>query len=280
MYFKNFKNILTVAAAALIMYSCEYETHPTYHGEDQVFFWWAADRNRSNYRDILFGYDRTPKDDSTILIPVTAMGTVAEYDRPVSFKYVTVTTAVEGRDFVLLPEISVVRAGATTGVIAIKLFNTDLLVDSTLRIMLELVENEHFKADYIRGEFFSDSWSSLSTMRATRYGVYFDSKSDRPNLWTPAGQQETLDYWFGTYSRAKFDLMCEELPGCSWEMFTYNPLPIPYEIFTDRFPVAVLSGWGRALHFILEERKRENDGIPLYDENGMEIRSGSSFSGL
>jgi len=266
-----------LAALMLFLSACEYETLPTYSGIDNVYFEYASVVGSSSVVDstyVMFGYDLMPKTDSLIVILVKTLGYVKDYDRPVSFIFEEDrSTAQLGKDVVLYPELSMVPAGSTIGIIAIRVFNNESLNDgASLVAALRIVENEHFKADYTYSEVFRTS-PRYRNYDATRYRVRFNNDNERPNMWTPAAYETELTNSFGHYSREKFRLMCEILPGCSWAYFTYGPGQTPKEVWDKNFPIALQTGWSRTLHFYLEYYKEVN-GEPLLDENGEEITSG------
>jgi hypothetical protein len=267
----------TLAAASLLfLYACEYETLPTYSGIDNVYFRFAYDGSLVDSTTVMFGYDLKPKTDSIVLIGVKAMGAVTDYNRPVSFELdESKSTAKLGRDVLLVPQVSMIRAGSTTGYVCIVVFNNEMLSDgNSLVAALRIVENEYFKADYVRNR--SRFTGRNSNMVATEYRVRFNNTNERPNMWTPAARENDFNNAFGPYSREKFRLMCEILPGCSWEYFTYGPDESPSTVFTRNFPMALVTGWARTLHFYLQYYK-EVHGEPLLDENGKEITSGAAF---
>ena len=286
----SIKICLIAIAASLFQYACEYEPLPTYSGVDNVYFFYAAvglSGTPVDSSSIMFGYDLIPKTDSVIYIMVRILGSVKDYPRTVSFTLDEErSTAQLGRDVELLSlndddvlssaganASGVVPAGGVIGLIAIRLFNNESLADgASLVAALKLVENEHFKVDYTYSERFRGV-SQARNYNATRYRVWFNNNNERPNMWTPATYESEFTRAFGVFSREKFRLMCEILPGCSWDYFSYGPGQRPEDVFSDNFPVALLMGWSRTLRFYLEYYEELN-GEPMLDENGLIITSG------
>ncbi|MDR0559222.1 MAG: DUF4843 domain-containing protein [Prevotellaceae bacterium] len=271
---------ISLIALISLFYSCEHEALPTYSGEDQIYFAYADDSQLVNVREdstiVKFGYDPVIKNDSTISIEVKVMGSVVDYDRPVKFILVDSTsTAKLGVDIELLADSSFVPAGKITGKIYVKVFNIpENLNDTALLASLRLVENQHFKADYDKTR--DSNINSTEKIVSTQYRVWFDNGSEIPNFWAHAQYRQAFNMIFGPYSRAKFALMCQILPGCTREYFTYeNPATVA-TVFSSRFPMGLLAGWAMGLNAYLNAYKEEH-GEPLLDENGNEIKSGTTF---
>lgn len=78
--------------------------------------------------------------------PVLTMGKVVDYDRP--FKVVVdmeESTAIEGIDFEIELDSLVIKAGTSNAVVPVRLLRTETLLEKSLKIVLRLQENEHFK---------------------------------------------------------------------------------------------------------------------------------------
>ncbi|MDR0506405.1 MAG: DUF4843 domain-containing protein [Dysgonamonadaceae bacterium] len=264
-----------------LFYSCQYEALPTYSGTDQIYFSYSDSlRDGSIYGAdsllVQFGYDAVIKSDSIVGIGVNVMGNVVNYDRRVSFIMIDSTsTAIRGKDVELLPDLSLIPAGKNTGKIYIKLYNTENLKGKSLMVSLRLIENEYFKTDYRLTPV--DYINSEGKIVSTEYRVRFDNSSEKPNMWANPSTSIYFDMVFGTYSRVKFTLMCQILPGCTREYFTYGQNENPMTVFSARFPTGLMAGWARGLNSYLIAYKDEHGGVPLYDENGNEVTSGEMF---
>ena len=272
-----------IPAAFIFLYACEYETLPTYSGIDQIYFEFAdvdaGARSIGNERTIKFGYDDIMKSDSTVRIRVKVMGSVTDYVRPVSFildesisydddedDNGDIKIVQMGRDIELLHDLSFIPAGSITGVISVKLHNTDFLNDITLAAPLRLIENEHFKTDYThtRSAHINEIYDfDVGTL----FYLYFDNASEMPNLWAHPSNFENFNNAFGPYSRKKFEIMCQILTGCTRELFTYLPDENPSDVFSDRFSIMLVAAWGRALNIFLREYELLN-GEPMLEDDG------------
>jgi hypothetical protein len=262
--------------------SCKHEPLPTYSGEDMIYFAYAGSAFQYEIIDsmiVKFGYDAVIKTDSVIEIGVKLMGDVKDYDRPVAVAVDgNVSTALSGTDVELLPELSLLPAGKIEGKILLRLKNTERLNDTSLLVALRLKDNEHFKAEYT-GTLFA-SVNREGKIDGTKFRVRFDNGTEMPSIWANATLKSRFDMIFGAYSNAKFNLMCQILPGCSHEYFTFLPgeEKDPNAVFSRKFPMGLLSGWAIGLNMYLNTYKAEHDGEPLRDENGNEIKSGNMFT--
>ena len=267
--------------AFIFLYACEYETLPTYSGVDQIYFEYADGGNERDIIDstiVRFGYDIVRKTDSIISIRVKVMGSVADFDRPVNFSMVEAASESQlGRDVELLLDGSFVPAGSVTGVVRIKLNNNEALDevgDDFMIVVLRLEESEFFKTDYTHTRL--TNVNSRGNIVATEYKVWFNNASDIPNLWAHPANFTNFTNAFGEYSQKKFDLMCAILPGCTRELFTYQPGENPQEVFSERFSVGLTSAWGRALNNYLREYEILH-GEPLLEDDGT-VMTGGVFS--
>jgi len=285
------KYFCKIIPAVLILFcACEYETLPTYSGIDQIYFEFAdveaGARSVGNSRTIKFGYDDIMKSDSIVRIRVKVMGTVTDFIRPVSFELDEsinyedeandngdIKIVQIGRDIELLHNESFIPAGSITGVISVKLHNTDFLNDITFAAPLRLVENEHFKTDYThtRSAYINEIYNfDVGTM----FYLYFDNASEMPNLWAHPSYFQHFTNAFGPYSRKKFELMTQVLTGCTREYFTYLPHENPTTVFSDRFPIMVMTAWGRAFSIFLREYELQH-GEPMLEEDGTVMEGGN-----
>jgi len=283
------KKYLTILAILPFLYSCEHETLPTYSGIDNIYFN-AYDPVRLNdfpnfltvksgsdsintlFSSVKFGYDPVIKTDSVISLMVKVLGSVTDYDRPVNFILSDSWSSAQlGKDIELLTDRSFVPAGSITGNIYIKLHNSEWLNDNEHIATLRLAENEFFKTDYTRTRF--TSINRDEKFMSTQFLVQFDSMNETPNLWAHSTYGANISLFFGKYSRVKFAAMCEVLPGCTREYFTYEPDENPQTVFLERFPTGLMTGWARGFYLYLLYYEEIN-GEPLLDENGEEVKNG------
>jgi hypothetical protein len=245
--------------------SCKQEKMPEYNDVDRVYFYWATSTTEKNNREVSFGYDAEPKTDSTIAVRVHIMGRVSDVDRPVSAEVIaSESTAKVGEDIEIVG--GKVLAGADDGYIYVKMKNTEKLKTNTLYARLRLVPNEYFHADW------NQNGSSGNTS-GIEYYVSFDAKTDMPNLWKDAPVM-TLNFW-GPWSRVK-EMTIYEVLGFDREFFTYDPATEnAVEVLKARIPDGLALGLIATVNRYLRSYKEANDGNPLLDENGVEVKMAS-----
>lgn len=277
--YKYYIFLLTIAASV----SCKRESLPTYSGEDMIYFAYADKIYKFEIIDstiVKFGYDAVVKTDSVVGIDVKVMGDLKDYDRPVAFGFDEgAFTALPGTDVELLPELSFLPAGKTEGKIFVRLKNTERLNDTSLFVALRLKANEHFKAEYT-GTAVAEV-NREGKIDGTKFRVRFDNGMEMPSMWAHAVLQQPFTMMFGPYSHAKFNLMCQILPGCTRERFYFQPgeeNEVPTTVFSRKFPMGLLAGWAVGLKMYLDDYKAEHDGEPMRDENGNEIKSGTVYT--
>jgi hypothetical protein len=269
------KKLLTIMIATVLS-SCGYDRLPVYEDVDRIYFEFAS-LTMAQLRDqkidwahpdrvqVRFGYDKAPKQDSTVQIAVKVMGRAVSYDRPVTVALIDKeSSAVEGVDFEILP--SVIPANSLTGTLNVRLMNTDTLQTATLLARLRLTPNAHFHVDYTQVKV-SDGIS------ATEYSVYFDARHDMPGLWADATSGARLKIYFGEYSEKKLELMCL-VWGFTRDHFEYDSetYATTMECLEARIPSSVSSLGGYFItlnHYVLNWEKEH--GVPLLDENGRRV---------
>ncbi|MDR3246311.1 MAG: DUF4843 domain-containing protein [Prevotellaceae bacterium] len=266
--------------AAAVFNACEYETLPVYSGKDQVYFSYADAAYGVSYvidsTTVHFGYDVVQKADTTVTVAIKVMGSVADYDRPVDFIIIdSLSTAVLGRDVELLKDKSFITANKATGIITVKLKNTENLNDTVLKVAFKLVENDYFKADYEKTIY--SSLNNEGKIVSTRYSILFDNSSDMPNFWAHATYAVRFNMFFGAYSTKKFITLCE-LFHFDWDYFTYPQGSTSSQLstlFNARFPSSATLAWARAFNRYLDEYEFVN-GERLLEDNG-DVMIGSPY---
>jgi len=278
------KIILTIAVLAGIITACEQESIPTFDTKDgindRIYFSYADKEITSYIIDsvfVRFGYDIVEKSDSVYTMEVKILGGVADYDRPVAIGYIDeITTARQGVDVELLPDLCFVPAGKIYGNVAIRLKNTDYLKDKVLKVGLRLLDNEYFKTDYTRSYYQS---SLKDTIITTQFKVLFDNAGDMPIFWANPTYAVRFNMMFGTYSNKKFRLICE-LFDIDRDYFTYDPSLTASEItslWNVRFPMAILMGWAKAFNLYLTTYKLMHNGEAILEDDGTEMTGGQYY---
>lgn len=119
-----------------------------------------------------FSFKGVTEDRLTFSIPLTLVGLVTDYDRPVDVRVHVAdeNTAVEGKDFTIKE--AVVRAGASSGEVLVEINNLEEGVTS-LSVLLEIVPNSHFIAGYKSFMVSRMLWSEEYT-RPSEYNVWWN----------------------------------------------------------------------------------------------------------
>jgi hypothetical protein len=256
--------------------ACSYDTLPVYEDVDRVFFKWArpTDDNReikegsSDQIKVNLGYDNPVKSDSTIFVEVSMMGYVSGQNRLISAEVIkNESSAVEGQDIELLP--SFIPAGEVTGRLAIKVKNSDKLANTTLWARIRLVPNEYFHVDYIQTRISGNK-------NGLEYDVYFDAKADMPSLWADPAAGNQLTRYFGAYSKAKLQLICE-VCGFTRDYFMHDPGTIALDVLNARIPPEAANGLISQVNRYLKQYQSEHGDEPLRDEDGKVISMGTNI---
>jgi hypothetical protein len=272
------KIILFISVVALTLVSCDHDTLSTFEDVDRVYFEYAAlsitelssqhiaveDADRIQ---IGFGYDNPVKADSIIGIKVKLLGRTASEDRPFTAEIIAgESTALTAEDIEILP--SVMPANAAVGTLNIKLNNTGKIKTSTLMARVRLTPNRSFHVDYTYVQ------TSPSSKSGIEFSIYFDAKTDMPNLWADPGGKVVIERYFGPYSNKKLEVICLAC-GFTREYFMFDPAVdgTGTEVVNKRITSPMAYGFIILVNNYLENWKKSHDGEPLRDENGQEVKT-------
>jgi hypothetical protein len=233
--------ILLMFAITTLFISCEKSKLPLFNEPASIYFTQVAEMDENKRRtsvDVKFMHIVGSYD--TVRIPVSVMGNLANYDRPISvvantdsvvFRDTVIdpetgldviitsvwrpTTAKEGVHYRILDNLSYIPANSVTGYATVLATRaTDIEDKQEVRLALKLKPNVHFNTDF-------DSIMNNITQRWMRnvleYYVYVSDEITMPVLWR---QQYVLERW-GSYSRVKYELILREdigrMPACFWD---------------------------------------------------------------
>lgn len=205
---------------------CEKEMM-NFEGTDSVYFdvqyqsngesWYDSTRTAHQYYKLLsFGNADLVTTELDFKIKVAVAGSIKDYDRPFGIEVVKdSSTAVENEDFVLSGS-NVIRKGANCTYINIKVYKTEKLDTTTLRVQLHLLPNEHFRTDIsdvgvIPGRLNDLADTALYNNPDPRlFAIFFDNKFLVPGCWIP--------FQLGECTEEKFKLILR-LTG--WDEYEY-----------------------------------------------------------
>ena len=187
--------------------------------------------------------------------PVLTMGKVVDYDRP--FKVVVdmeETTAVEGKDFEIELDSLVIKAGTSKAEVPVRIIRTETL-EKTLKIVLRLQENEHFKCyleTYKNTNLYTAKGEQIS---GVRYVFTFNEMYTQPNFWKNYAEKD----YFGEWTAKKYQVVNQVcgLTPIDWQYANYYG----YKMQSARLPF-----FARTVRIYLQEQA--DAGNPVTDSDG------------
>lgn len=188
--------------------------------------------------------------------PVLTMGKVVDYDRP--FKVVVdmeETTAVEGKDFEIELDSLVIKAGTSKAEVPVRIIRTETLLEKTLKIVLRLQENEHFKCyleTYKNTNLYTVKGEQIS---GVRYVFTFNEMYTQPNFWKNYAEKD----YFGEWTAKKYQVVNQVcgLTPIDWQYANYYG----YKMQSARLPF-----FARTVRIYLQEQA--DAGNPVTDSDG------------
>ena len=188
--------------------------------------------------------------------PVLTMGKVVDYDRP--FKVVVdmeETTAVEGKDFEIELDSLVIKAGTSKAEVPVRIIRTETLLEKTLKIVLRLQENEHFKCyleTYKNTNLYTAKGEQIS---GVRYVFTFNEMYTQPNFWKNYAEKD----YFGEWTAKKYQVVNQVcgLTPIDWQYANYYG----YKMQSARLPF-----FTRTVRIYLHEQA--DAGNPVTDSDG------------
>ena len=188
--------------------------------------------------------------------PVLTMGKVVDYDRP--FKVVVdmeETTAVEGKDFEIELDSLVIKAGTSKAEVPVRIIRTETLLEKTLKIVLRLQENEHFKCyleTYKNTNLYTAKGEQIS---GVRYVFTFNEMYTQPNFWKNYAEKD----YFGEWTAKKYQVVNQVcgLTPIDWQYANYYG----YKMQSARLPF-----FARTVRIYLPEQA--DAGNPVTDSDG------------
>ena len=188
--------------------------------------------------------------------PVLTMGKVVDYDRP--FKVVVdmeETTAIEGKDFEIELDSLVIKAGTSKAEVPVRIIRTETLLEKTLKIVLRLQENEHFKCyleTYKNTNLYTAKGEQIS---GVRYVFTFNEMYTQPNFWKNYAEKD----YFGEWTAKKYQVVNQVcgLTPIDWQYANYYG----YKMQSARLPF-----FARTVRIYLQEQA--DAGNPVTDSDG------------
>jgi hypothetical protein len=186
---------ITVIVSVLLLNACKQEDISSYEQDPRVYFRIPSEFDNKISRDSLvysFPFNPAITDQDTIWYEATIMGNALPTDREFDFQIDTTgTTAKENVDFKLIK--TVIPAGTFKARVPIVIYKTAEIKTKSLRLQLNVQENQNFKVGYTRYEKAVFVWAD---------------KFLKPDIWIPGSQYESA---FGGFSQAKMKFILETL---------------------------------------------------------------------
>lgn len=190
------KKILYLFLLPLIFTACKTKDIPVYTSDDAALYfqrtasyiWGSTTVTYSNSTEFTFAGAAAEKNSVTYSAEVRTMGNVTDYDRPFKVEIdKEMSTGIQGVHFDTNLDTLKIKAGKSNAYVRITFYRTPDLLDSTLTVVLHLIENEHFNAridEYKK----TNQWNSSSeNLDGTRYTFKFNEQYSEPTYWS----------WFG-----------------------------------------------------------------------------------
>lgn len=173
------------------------------------------------------------------LVPVSLLGNIVDYDRPLSYAIGAKSEIKEGEGFSI--EEAKIPAGKNIGSIVLRL-DREAFRDNTYAIDLELKANEHFQTNYKKMAY---STSDTAKVDLLRFRVIVSDILQKPTSWLAS---------FGTFSREKIYLVVE-LTGGDINAF-----------YAEKLDAGLMFAWQSVLKNYLAKRAAEGD--PVLEADG------------
>lgn len=237
----------------------------TYNGTEGIYFnvqWgspWGDTTKWANQPNTHVRFVNVSGNDTVLKLRVSVTGEQKDYPRPI---HISVnqdsTTALPGINFEL-QENNVVAAGMSYVDIPVRLLRAENIRSETLRLTLELHENEHFSLSFpnwvsIPGMWLTDEYTN--SFNPALHNVYINDFVSRPEGWVGlarASDGVEAGRW-GAFTLKKYFLICELL-NLSYQDFSKDNMPGARQEMVQNFMVR---------HLV----QKYNDGNPVLEEDG------------
>lgn len=179
----------------------------------------------------------------TVYVPISLLGAVTDYDREFKYEVGTTSTAVEGKDFVILD--SKVPANYNSGAIVVKVDRLSMK-DRVSFVDFNLLPNNEFQTQY---NTITRSISDTTQVSLLKFRLVISDLLEMPESW------DIYQIWFGSFSRKKLYLIAELTGESLDELYIKDP------------NFGVLVYWAQMLkrHLLQQEAM----GNPVMEEDGV-----------
>jgi len=260
--------ILSTIGLWSVTASCSTEEIETYSGvKSGIFIQEAATTdiygNPLSYRDsVAYSFSSYAEDVTSLnaRFTIRTMGNVVDYDRPYRVEVIPEeTTAIEGTDFNISQNASVIKAGESTDRFSIQMLRTPKLRNGKIWVKVRIVPNEYFETPISEYKN-SSAWNIDGPMKpATTYKVVFSEEYTEPLYWQ----------WYGRDKLGKFT---------ATKLLTMNAaLGWTIANWSTTFNYGTSEFWAKEFRKYLQGQA--DAGTPVMDEDGsyMQLAPGSDY---
>ena len=256
--------ILFAVISFSFLWSCDKKEIPVFASDDAgIYFqrltsavYGSTTEYYSDSTDFSFAGMYAYYTSHVLYAPVLTMGKVVDYDRP--FKVVVdmgESTAIEGIDFEIELDSLVIKAGTSNAVVPVRLLRTETLLEKSLKIVLRLQENEHFKCyleTYKNTNLYTAKGEQIS---GVRYVFTFNEMYTQPNFWKNYAEQD----YFGEWTPKKYQVV-NQVCGLTPRDWQYA------NMYGYKLQTALLPFFARTVRIYLQEQA--DAGNPVKDSDG------------
>lgn len=207
------KNIIIILFVLLLFGACKKAELMRFEALDGIAFYLNSGSELDSANYSFSGLSTTVKPKDTIWLKMRTTGRASNQDREISVVPTSVTTGVQGVNFIL-PKI-VLPAHKFEIRYPIVLLNTPDLLTKTYKLVVAIAQSK----DLVIG---APGQADFSTRNIVRYTINFNNQVIKPSYWN------YLQGYFGTYSDVKYKFMISSLGITDFKPTTLGG-PITYE---------------------------------------------------
>lgn len=259
-------SILYLLCGFFSLTGCEKELME-FEGKDSLYFdvrrgpEWISPNLWTHYPYSTVEYGNIIEDEVELSLRIRASGSLRDYDRLFTISVnPDSTTALSGSDYLQIEESYMIKAGEISTQVALIVKRTERMSGDTLKIQLQIDENEHFELTYISYGDFPGAYKEINPhpifgliKNAGLHNIFIYDVLSRPAVWS--GSDVTGGGLFGKFSAKKFKLMME-LSNTTIEDYQNK----------STMPSARQTAIGELMATYLLKKAADND--PVLDEDG------------
>ena len=252
---KNICYLLLALAAITCLSSCEKELHK-YEGKPTIYFNETA-RPLAYSSEVLkdstlisFSLTKEAIVDSLVHMVIATIGNVADNDPPYKIVPNASSTAIEGKHYKIINKDFSIKKNQLRDTIWLRFMRTPDMKDQNFLLSFDLLENDNFSVDM---QYKITNQTTGQRLNFINYRWFINDIIKKPTRWQ--------DFYLGTFSRKKLNLMVEVL----------NVDP---QYMDTNISIAEVSAYGKFMQRYLNEQKAA--GNLILDEDGQPMSMGTA----